>query len=400
MREPSPKIVVCVLGVTQILAWGSSFYLPAVLADPIAYDTGWPMSWVIGGLSIGLLISGLVSPLVGRRIHELGGRPVLVTSTLLLACGQFGLAASPSLPFFIAAWVVMGLGMGAGLYDAAFSTLGRLYGSAAHQRIAALTLFGGLASTICWPLSAFLVSELGWRGACAAYALIQLGICLPIHFLALPREKRSVPEIADHAAPIGNSNIALRASGSVFLLLATTITLGSVISTTISVYLLTILQGRGLALAAAVALGALVGPSQVGARFVEMLIGRLHHPIWTLLAAVIFMALGLWLLWLDLPIIPLALVFYGAGIGIESIARGTLPLALFGPRDYAPIMGRLALPALVAQAAAPTLAALLLPLFGLERMLALIVAIAALNVLLALLLFPLTREARRARSIS
>ncbi len=191
VAPPPARLIVPALGVTQIMAWGSSYYLPAVLAQPIAADTGWPLTWVVGGLSLGLLVAGLAAPFVGRQIHNYGGRPVLIASALLLAAGQLGLALSPNLPVFIAAWLVTGLGMSAGLYDAAFSTLGRLYGQGARQHITTLTLFGGFASTVCWPLSAFFLHELGWRGACVAYAAIQLLVCLTIYLFAIPREQRN-----------------------------------------------------------------------------------------------------------------------------------------------------------------------------------------------------------------
>ena len=160
-ERPPARLIVPALGITQILAWGSSYYLPAVLAKPIADDTGWSLTWVIGALSLGLLMAGLASPFVGRQIHRHGGRPVLIASALLLAAGQLGLAVSPNLPVFIAAWLVTGLGMSAGLYDAAFSTLGRIYGQDARQHITTLTLFGGFASTVCWPLSAYLPAGAG-----------------------------------------------------------------------------------------------------------------------------------------------------------------------------------------------------------------------------------------------
>ena len=382
---PPARFIVPALGITQIMAWGSSYYLPAVLARPIADDTGWPLTWVVGGLSLGLLAAGLASPFVGRQIHRYGGRPVLIASALLLAAGQLGLAFSPNLPVFIAAWLVTGLGMSAGLYDAAFSTLGRLYGQDARQHITTLTLFGGFASTVCWPLSAFFLQELGWRGACIAYAAIQLVVCLAIYLLALPREQRNG---ATDAAAGGESNGRESARPlAVFILLAITITIASMLSTVMSVHLLAILQARDITLAAAVALGALVGPSQVGARFIEMLVGKYHHPIWTKLASVGFLALGLGLLWGHFPVIALTLVFYGAGIGLESIARATLPLVLFGPKGYAPIMGRLARPSLIAQAAAPSIGAYLILWLGADGALATLVAVAAINVLLVLCLF-------------
>ena len=381
----SPRVVVPVLGITQILAWGSSYYLPAVLAKPTAEATGWSLSWIVGGLSLGLLIAGLASPLVGRRIKSHGGRPVLIASALLLAAGQSVLAIAPNLVVFLIGWVMMGLGMGAGLYDPAFSTLGRLYGHGARQLITALTLFGGFASTVCWPLSAFLVSELGWRGACASYAVIQLCISLPLYVFALPKER-----VGDKIVPAteAEGDASMRTpSRSLFLLLATTIMIASMVSTVISVHLLTILQAHGLTMAAAVALGALVGPSQVGARFIESQIGKYHHPIWTKLVSVSSVLIGLVLLWGNLPLVFLTLIFYGAGIGLESIARATLPLALFGPADYAPIMGRLARPSLIAQAAAPSIGAVLIEFFGASQALAAVVIVTAANLVLALLLY-------------
>jgi MFS family permease len=162
----SRPIVITALGLTQILAWGSSYYLPAVLAEPIARDTGWPLSWVVGGLSLGLLMAAIVSPRVGTAIERHGGRPVLALSAIAIGTGQLGLALAPNLAAYIAAWLVIGVGMGAGLYDAAFATLGRLYGHDARAAITTLTLFGGFASTVCWPLSAFMLSTIGWRGAC------------------------------------------------------------------------------------------------------------------------------------------------------------------------------------------------------------------------------------------
>src|SRR5579872_521721 len=269
---PPSRLVVPALGITQILAWGSSFYLPAVLAKPIAENTGWPLTWVVAGLSLGLLIAGLISPLVGRRIQELGGRPVLIASAFLLAAGFTVLALAPNLPVFIAGWAVMGLGMGAGLYTAAFSTLGRIYGLTARQHITTLTLFGGFASTTCWPLSAFFLSELGWRGTCGAYAALQILVALPIYLIALKGAVPSPSSVVEPSKSDPSVQLDITRHRGLFLLLAACIMIASMLSTVISVYLLTLLRSRGLTLVSAVALGTLVGPSQVGARFLEMLV--------------------------------------------------------------------------------------------------------------------------------
>jgi MFS family permease len=397
---PRLRTIVPVLGVTQILAWGSSYYLLAVLAGPIANDTGWPLAWIVGGLSLGLLVAGIVSPRVGHAIQRLGGRSVLATSAVFLALGLVGLAVSPNLPIYILSWLVIGVGMGAGLYDAAFATLGRLYGLRARTAITTLTLFGGLASTVCWPLSALLVSELGWRNACLVYAAVHLFILLPLYVFALPREAKREGLSAAHADDHGVAVERPVSAGSrhLFVLIAAVITISSMISALLSVHLLTILQARDIPLAAAVALGAIVGPCQVGARAIEMLISRFHHPIWTKFGSAVFVAAGVGLLWAGLPVIAVALVFYGAGIGIESIARGTLPLAVFGERHYAVIMGRIAMPSLIMQAASPSLGAVLIDSLGVNGALGAVLAIALVNVLLVVVLFGLMRRQARAES--
>jgi predicted MFS family arabinose efflux permease len=396
---PDRRIIITALGTTQIFAWGTSYYLPAVLAKPMADDTGWSLAWVIGGLSAGLLAAGLASPRVGRTIQRIGGRPVLAASAVLLGVGLLGLGLAHSLVAYLFAWCVIGLGMGAGLYDAAFATLGRLYGQGARSAIGTLTLFGGFASTACWPLSAFLESQLGWRGACLVYAAYHLAVALPIYLLVLPREAVRTLRQAD--APSNSANMPpptrpARSEATVFAMAATAITLSAMISTLMSVHLLVILQSRGIALAAAVALGALVGPCQVGARVIELLIARYHHPIWTKLASTVLVALGISSLLAGLPAVSAALVLYGAGIGIESIARGTLPLAVFGETRYAAIMGRIAMPSLIAQAAAPSLGAWLMGSHGPVGTLSALVVAAVANVLLVATLFACLRLRRPA----
>ncbi|AEH88813.1 MFS transporter [Mesorhizobium opportunistum] len=378
----SRRTIITTLGVTQIMAWGSSYYLPAVIAPAVAADTGWPLAWVVGGLSLGLLTAGVISPHVGSSIERHGGRNVLAFSAGCIGLGQIGLAVAPNLAAYIGAWLVIGLGMGAGLYDAAFGTLGRLYGHGARSAITTLTLFGGFASTVCWPISAFLLGEIGWRGACLVYAAVQLFIALPLYLVILPR---GVPQPSAQAGPNAAATPALPIGRhlTIMVVLAATLTLAAVISSTLSAHLLTILQKSGKTLTAAVALGALVGPSQVAARTIEMMIARFHHPIWTKFASVAFVAIGVSALWVGMPIVPLALAFYGAGIGLESIARGTLPLALFGSNGYAQLMGRLAMPSLIAQAAAPSIGALLLQRFGAYGTLATLTGLALINVGLA-----------------
>ncbi len=335
-------LIVAAIGLGQILAWGCSYYLIAVAATPIAADTGWAPAWVVGGLSLGLLVSGLIAPRVGRLIERHGGRPVLATSAVLLAAGLVLAGLAPNLAVFMTGWVVIGAGMGCGLYDPAFSALGRLYGEGARGAITQVTLFGGFSSTVCWPLSAFLVAHVGWRGTCLVYAAIMLALVLPLYLLCLPREPRS--QSARPGAAGAHRPGQLRPGQFVpFLLLAAGLTLAYAIMTVIAVELLALLQAFGLTLAAAVGLGTLLGPSQVGARVLEMALGRKTHPIWSMLASTVLVAIGLALLAVDPAVAAAGIVLYGAGSGIRSIVRGTVPLALFGAEGYAVLMGRLGL---------------------------------------------------------
>jgi len=245
---PDRRVVVTALGVTQILAWGSTFYLLGVLAPYVARDTGWTYDRVVIGVSVGLLVAGVVSPRVGRYIATHGGRPVLAIGALLLAAGLALLGAAPNFPIYLVAWAVIGTGMGAGLYDAAFSTLGNIYGSNARGAIAGVTLFGGFASTVCWPFSAYLVQHLGWREACFAYAAIQIAVSLPIHLLALPRGRRVIATPGEAKVPVR----LLPGERSIFAVLAIVVTIGAAILSIVGTHLLPLLQARGLDLALAV----------------------------------------------------------------------------------------------------------------------------------------------------
>jgi predicted MFS family arabinose efflux permease len=385
------RVVIVALGAAQILAWGTSFYFPAVFAGPIVADTGWSLGTVVSGTSIGLLVAGLISPQVGRVIDTHGGRPVLLASSLLYAAGLAGIGLAPTLPVYLAAWAVLGLGMGTGLYDAVFATLGRMYGRDARGPITNLTLFGGFASTLCWPLSAYLIEALGWRGACLVYAALHLCVSLPLQ-VAVVRQPAATAPAAD-----GEANDARRAAPpaanetTIFVLLALVLCLAAGIGSIVVVHLLTFLQARGVDFAAAVALGTLFGPAQVGARAIERVFGSRYHPIWTLIAACALMAIGLALLFVGLPFLALVILIYGAGYGITWIARGTLPLALFGPVRFPRLMGKLAFPSLIVQALAPSAGALLIERAGTEAAIGALTGLAAINVVLIGLLWAACR---------
>jgi predicted MFS family arabinose efflux permease len=377
----SPRVVITALGVAQVLGWGTSFYFPAVLGGPIVRDTGWSLGWVVGGTSIGLLVAGLISPRVGNIIDRHSGRPVLAASSVLFAGGLAIIGLAPVLPAYLLGWVVVGAAMGAGLYDAAFAALGQLYGREARSPITNLTLFGGFASTVCWPLSAYLEQAFGWRGACFAYAALHLCLALPLQ-LVMPRAKLKREELhssADHAAG-GATRIPHETL--ILCLIALVMTLAAGIGSIVVVHLLVFLQARGADFALAVSLGTLFGPAQVGARVIERLFGQHYHPVWTMIASCLLMAAGLALLLVGFPLLAIVILVYGAGYGISWIARGTLPLALFGPERYPILMGRLAFPSLIVQALAPSAAAFLLEGHGADTTIAVLTAFALVNVVL------------------
>jgi predicted MFS family arabinose efflux permease len=380
--EAIPWATVGALGLTQILAWGTTYYLLAVLAEPIAADTGWPMTAIVSGLSLGLLVAGLISPRMGQIVERYGGRPVLATSSVVLAVGLGGLAASPNLTAYLISWAVLGIGMGTGLYDAAFATLGRAYGADARRAITAVTLLAGFSSTICWPLSSLLIQHYGWRATCLVYAALHLGICLAVHLCCVPGLSPAPADATVVEQPVQSTR---REKGERDLyVLAIILTLTAMISAVMSVQLVAFILAAGVELTTAVALAAMLGPSQVGVRLIEMAFGRHYHPIWTLISAAGLMAVGIGLLAIGVPLIAPAVITYGGGVGIAWIARGTVPLALLGPTDYAVRMGRLALPSLIAQALSPSLGTLLLATSGPRATLLALFALALLALAAAL----------------
>ncbi len=376
------RIVITALGAGQILAWGTSFYFPAVFAETIVRDTGWSLGMVVGGTSLGLLVAGLISPQVGRLISRHGGRPVLLASSLFFAAGLAGVGLAPALPVYLAGWVLIGLGMGTGLYDAVFAALSRMYGSGARGPITNLTLFGGFASTVCWPLSAFMIDHVGWRMACLIYAGLHLAVSLPLQMAVVratpvvePEPEHAAATPSDDETPIANERLVL-------VLVALMLALAAGVGSMVVVHLLIFLQARGVDYAAAVGLGTLFGPAQVGARVVERMFGSHYHPIWTMIGSCALMAIGLVLLLVQFPILVLTILIYGAGFGVSWVGRGTLPLALFGPKRFPLLMGKLAFPTLITLALAPSLGALLIERLGANTTIAILTALALVNLAL------------------
>ncbi|HKX08415.1 MAG TPA: MFS transporter, partial [Stellaceae bacterium] len=321
--------MVAALGTAQTLAWASSYYLPAILADPMAADIGVSRAVVFGAFSASLVIAAVAGPAVGRAIDRRGGRGVLVLSNAVLAAGLVALAAAPGPLVFIGAWLVMGLGMALGLYDAAFAALTALYGREARGPITGITLIAGFASTVGWPLTSLLTGAVGWRETCLIWAAVNLLVVLPLNRLGLPATTVA-PETATSAAP----KVGWKPYREM-LLLAFVFAACWFVTGSMAAHLPRLLERAGATHFEAVAASALVGPAQVGARVAEFLVLRRLHPLISARLAAGLFPVGAGLLALVGPgALSLFVVLYGAGNGLLTIARGTVPLALFGPAGY------------------------------------------------------------------
>jgi MFS family permease len=313
----------------------------------MARDVNSSTTGVFGAFSVSLLISALLGPRVGRTIDLFGGREVLAVSNLIFAAGLVLLAIAPSLYLLWLAWLIVGVGMGLGLYDSAFATLGRMYGPSARSAITGITLIAGFASTVGWPLTAWGEATLGWRGTCIAWAIAHLVLGLPLNLLILPKLRAGVSKISDAAKPHVRMDRAMWLLGFAFAA-------GWVVSTAMAAHLPRVLEAAGATPTEAIAAAALVGPAQVGARVLEAGFLSRYHPLVSARLSTITHPIGAGLLltlggWFAMPFTLL----HGAGNGILTIARGTVPLAVFGPDNYGYRLGLIGAPARVLQAGAP-----------------------------------------------
>lgn len=349
-----PWRAVPVLGVTQIIAWGTIFYSPVLTVPLIAAERGWSMSFTMGGFSLGLFVAGLAAPLVGRSIDRLGGHVVMTAGSLVSVLGLLGLATAEHPAAYLAVWLVLGLGLSASLYDPAFATLGRIFGAQARRPITVLTLAGGFASTVGWPTTHFLIGAVGWHGCYVIYAALLALVCAPLHAFALPRSRAAAEVHADGASPLPVE--ILPAQGLNFALVIAAFAAYAFVPSALSAHLLAIYDRAGIDPGTVVAIGALFGPAQVLARVCELFFGRNLHPLVIARAAVGLLVVAFALLAMGGFTVPVAATFalmFGAANGLITIARGAVPLALFGAAGYGRVIGRIAGPSLFMQSAAP-----------------------------------------------
>ncbi|HEY7842838.1 MAG TPA: MFS transporter [Bradyrhizobium sp.] len=375
--------VVLALGTAQTLAWGSSYYLPAILADPIAHDLGISSNWFFAAFSASLVISGLLGPRVGRQIDRVGGRQLLCISNLVLALGLALLGASASIWAMSAAWLLLGIGMGLGLYDAAFGALGRIYGSDARSAIIGITLIAGFASTVAWPLSSLGLETIGWRETCYAWALAHIVIGLPLN-LSLPRTETA--HISE--GPIEKPHIPIDRT---MVLLSFAFAAAWTVTSAMAAHFPRIVEAFGATPAQAVFAGMMIGPAQVGARVIEASLLNRFHPIVSTRLACITHPIGACVIGIFGGGAAAAFaLLHGAGNGILTIARGTLPLAMFGPKNYAYRLGLIDAPSRICQALAPLAFGMLIEPMG--RLVVVVSAGLSLAALIALMSLHARRE--------
>lgn len=369
MRHTGQTPVVLGLGTTQTLAWASSYYLPALLAAPLAAELGLAVTQVFGAFTLALVVSALVGPAAGRAIDRHGGRTVLMVTNGLFAIGLAALGLAQSEWQVWAAWCVIGLAMGSGLYDAAFAALVRLYPVSARNAITGITLIAGFASTVGWPLTQWGIDAIGWRGTCLGWAALHLVLGLPLHS-RLPRGRvEDAPPVQPLTPPGAASTapaVAPPAAGNgVAMVLAAVFAIAWFTSTAMAAHLPLLLQAQGLSASTALAVAMLVGPAQVAGRLLEFGFLRRAHPLLSSRFATAGHPLGVLLLALGGPVGGwLFAVMHGMGNGILTIAKGTLPLVVFGAAGYGERQGWLMAPARVSQAFAPVLFGLAMARWG------------------------------------
>jgi hypothetical protein len=370
VRDPVAHAIVA-LGFTQIIAWGTTLYALGVLGKPIAADTGWSQTAVFGGLTIALLASSAVSTTVGRMIDARGGRAVMAAGSVLIAIGLVALSQVTHIYAYWAAWAFLGIAMRMNLYDAAFAALVQVAPARGRRAISYLTLFGGFASTVFWPIGYELNAVYGWRATLIVFAVINLCVCLPLHWIGLARRE-------SEAVPAAASAPAEKAASAEPPLQGTARTIGmvlfgligaasAVVMGAMAVHLVPILEATGLAAATAVFLASLKGFAQVGGRIWDLTIARKWHPINVGRVSVAFIPLSFLVLMLGGASFWTALSFtlaFGVSNGLVTIVRGAVPLALFGAKGYGEVLGILATPYLLLAALSPAAFALVVERWG------------------------------------
>jgi MFS family permease len=356
---------IAALGIAQIISWGSLYYAFSFLITPLMEASGGDKPTVFAAFSLGLLVSGMLSAPTGALIDRIGGRGVMTTGSLAGGALLALLSQVQSVVALYVVWAGLGAVMAATLYDPAFAVITRLFASNYRRAITALTLFGGFASTVFWPLTQFLIAEIGWRQALLVLAALNFAVCAPLHWWVLPRGGRAARNRSPLPGGPGPFRTALRTP--VFYLLTIAFTGNALVFSATQVHLMSMLQAKQLSAASAALVGAMIGPMQVTGRVLEFAFASRLSASTVGILAMAFLPISLWLLsvaGVQWPLLLAFAVIYGIGNGAMTIVRAAIPAELFGRDAYGAINGAMAAPVTVAKAAGPLIAALLFVWLG------------------------------------
>jgi MFS family permease len=382
------------LGFTQIVGWGTTYLMPSVLGREFQRDLDLSPELVFAGITVMFALSAVCSPRIGRIVDRLGARSLMATGSLVYALSLVGLASSQGPASYLACWAVMGIGSALALSTPSSIAIVQVAGPRARQAIALLTIVGGFASTVFWPVTGVLDAAIGWRTTLLLYAAIHLLACAPIHWLILPRRPPTHP--APTTAAPAAAGVAPEEAGRVFLLLTITLSFGAFVFTGVQLQMIEMLRGLGHSPASALLLASLIGPSQVGIRIFELLFGHRYSIMRSAVFGSLMLPVGLGLALAAGHLFVVALLVvaaYGVSNGLKAVQRATLPLALFGRAQFGAYMGRLALPQGIVAAVAPPIMAAVLSRFGTAGALWLCFAFATISLTAMILL------ARRSRAV-
>jgi MFS family permease len=391
----SPTVRVTLgLGFTQIVGWGTTYLMPSVLGRHFQDELGLSAELVFAGITVMVAVNAICSPRIGKVVDRIGARSLMASGSAIYALALVAVSASQGPLTYLACWAIMGVASTLALSTPASIAIVQVAGPQSRQAIAMLTIIGGLASTIFWPLTGALEVKLGWRTTLLLYAAIHLLACLPIHLLILPRRPPTHPVAANTAAVSGA--VAPDDRGRVFLLLSISLAFGAFVFTGVQLQMIEILRGLGHSPASALLLASMIGPAQVAVRAFELVFGHRYSMMKSAVFGSAMLPIGLGLALLAGNVFAVALVVvvtYGTSNGLKAVQRATLPLALFGRAQFGAYMGRLALPQGIVSAVSPPIMAAVLTQFGTAVALWLTFAFAAVS------LAAMVALARRSRTV-
>jgi predicted MFS family arabinose efflux permease len=373
---------VAALSVTQIVSWGSSYFVPAVLSRQIAADLDIPVAAVFSGITVMLVVGSTIGPALGRRTDRIGPRDILVAGSVLLALGLAFMGLATGLASYALAWALIGLSMPMVLTQTVFAAVAQLMPHASRRALGWLTLLGGLCPPIALPLLAAMEPALGWRGVCFALAVAQILICVPLH-AALRVDPRNLTGGEGEAAEGDRGLTDPARRRRAFLIVGAAFACTGFVSWGLPVQMVAIGEALGMELGLAVWIAAMMGPAQMVSRGLETAFGQ-RVPILEVglySAAIIGVACALPAIFGGGAFVyALCVIGYGIGTGAMTIVRVVLPLAIFGRRGYAEIMGKLNLPLNLVFATSPFALSASLTHFGPIATLAICAALSAICV--------------------